>query len=100
MKKGKKILAFLMAITLLNPIFPNMISSVKAATSYAYTDLGSVNRFADDNEMHDWGREAIYFMANNGIIKGVGDNRFNTLGSAIFEQSLAIVLRSVNVFAK
>ena len=43
MKKGKRILALLLAITIFNPIFPNMISSINAATSYAYTaetDLG------------------------------------------------------------
>ena len=63
-------------------------------------DLDDVNRFADDYEMHDWGREAIYFMSERDIIKGIGDNRFNSLGNATFEQSLAIVLRSVNVFEK
>lgn len=63
-------------------------------------DLDSVSRFADDSEMHDWGREAVYFMANNGIIKGVGDNRFDTLGNATIEQSLIIALRSVDVFVK
>ena len=63
-------------------------------------DLNDVDRFVDDYEMHDWGKEAVYFMSGNDIIKGVGDNRFNTLGNATFEQSLAIVLRSVKIFAK
>jgi len=63
-------------------------------------DLEDVNRFVDDYEMHDWGREAIYFMSEKDIIKGIGDNRFNSLGNATFEQSLAIVLRSVNIFEK
>ena len=63
-------------------------------------DLDDVDRFVDDYEMHDWGREAIYFMSGKEIIKGIGDNRFNTLGNATFEQSLAIVLRSVNTFSK
>ncbi len=63
-------------------------------------DLDKVSKFADDNEMHDWGRNAIYFMATNDIIKGIGDNKFGTLSNATVEQSLAIALRSVNVFAK
>ena len=63
-------------------------------------NLEDVNRFVDDYEMHDWGREAIYFMSEKGIIKGIGDNKFDSLGNATIEQSLAIVLRSVNIFEK
>lgn len=39
-------------------------------------------------------------MSEKDIIKGIGDNRFNSLGNATFEQSLAIALRSVDVFEK
>ena len=59
-------------------------------------DLEKVSKFADDNEMHEWGKESVYFMAENGIIKGVGDNKFNSLGNAKFEEALVIALRSVN----
>ena len=62
--------------------------------------LEDVDRFVDDYEMHDWGREAVYFMAGKNIIKGIGDNQFNTLGNATIEQSLAIALRSVDIFEK
>ena len=53
-------------------------------------DLDKVSKFADDGEMHDWGRESIYYMSNIGIIKGVGNNTFNVLGNATREQALLI----------
>ena len=58
-------------------------------------DLAKVTKFADDNEMHDWGRESIYYMSNIEIIKGVGNNRFDVLGNATREQALLISERSV-----
>ncbi len=63
-------------------------------------DLNSVNKFADDSEMNDWGMPSIYFMSNNGIIKGIGDNLFNPQGNAKIEEAIAISLRSVNTFSK
>ena len=32
--------------------------------------------FADDADISDWAKECVYFMAANGIISGVGNNRF------------------------
>ena len=63
-------------------------------------DLNNIVLFDDDNDLSDWGRLSVYFMARKQIIKGVGDNKFNGLGNAKIEESLAIVLRSVEVFAK
>ena len=63
-------------------------------------DLETAPKFADDNEMHDWGRASVYYMVSKEIIKGVGDNRFNPLGEAKVEEALAIALRCVEVFAK
>ena len=118
MKKAKincKIVSIMFVITILITSFPLSVYAAKAIEKNGVTmltrglnkaginidiDLDDVNRFIDDYEMHDWGREAIYFMSEKDIIKGIGDNRFNSLGNATCEQSLAIVLRSVNVFEK
>jgi hypothetical protein len=56
-------------------------------------DLENITKFTDDDEMHDWGRPSVYFMAKEDIIKGVGDNKFNPLGEAKIEEALAISLR-------
>ena len=61
-------------------------------------DIDKVTKFVDDNEMHDWGRESIYYMSNNGIIKGVGNNTFNVLGNAKREEAIMISLRSVEYY--
>ncbi len=63
-------------------------------------------RFADDAEISDYARDSVYFMAANGIINGVGGNRFapNNTTSAqeaqgyanpTREQALAIAVRMV-----
>ncbi len=61
-------------------------------------DLNGTLKFADDDEMNDWGRPSIYFMASKGIIKGIGDNKFNPTGTATIEEALAIVLRCTETF--
>ena len=63
-------------------------------------DLEKVNKFTDDGEMHNWGKESIYYMSSIEIIKGVGNNTFNVLGNATREQALLISERSAEKFAK
>ena len=63
-------------------------------------DLEKVTKFADDAEMHDWGKESIYYMSSIEIIKGIGNNAFNVLGNATREQALLISVRSAEKFAK
>jgi uncharacterized repeat protein (TIGR02543 family) len=63
-------------------------------------DLESTKPFADDNDMHDWGRPSVYFMASKEIIKGIGDNLFNAVGNSKIEEAIAISLRSVETFGK
>ncbi len=63
-------------------------------------DITNITRFADDSDLSDWGRPSVYFMEKEEIIKGIGNNLFNGLGNAKVEEAIAIVLRSVEVFAK
>lgn len=59
------------------------------------SDSNSNIKFDDDEEMHEWGRAPIYFMANNEIIQGVGNNKFNVKGNATREQAIIIANRAV-----
>ena len=63
--------------------------------------------FADDADISDWAKESVYFMAANGIIQGVGNNKFapkNTTteeeivgyANATREQALIIAVRMTN----
>ncbi|MBQ9314669.1 MAG: S-layer homology domain-containing protein [Clostridia bacterium] len=63
-------------------------------------DITNIKRFTDDNDLSDWGRPSVYFMAKEEIIKGIGNNRFNGLGNAKVEEAIAIALRSVEIFGK
>ena len=62
--------------------------------------------FADDANISDWAKDSVYFMAANGIINGIGDNRFapqNTTAeeeaagyaNATREQAIIIAVRMV-----
>ncbi len=62
--------------------------------------------FADDNDISDWAKDSVYFMAANGIINGVGNNKFapknvtsadeaNGYANATREQALIIAVRMV-----
>ncbi len=63
-------------------------------------DLEKVEKFADDKEIHEWARSSVYSMSEKGIVKGVGDNKFNPLGIAKIEEALAISVRCVEKFVK
>ncbi len=58
----------------------------------------SLTRFVDDNELEDWGRPSVYYMAEKGIIRGVGDNMFNGLGNAKIEEAIIVTLRCIEMF--
>ena len=62
-----------------------------------------VKKFADDNEISDWAKGSVYFMAKWNIIKGVDDTHFapkanvnlgESYGFATREQAVVIALRS------
>ncbi len=66
--------------------------------------IGNVEKFADDADISDWARESVYFMYANGIITGIGDNKFAPQNmtpeqeAALYanstrEQSLALAVR-------
>ncbi len=43
--------------------------------------------FADDGKISPWARDSVYFMAANGIINSVGDNKFAPRNTTAEEQS-------------
>lgn len=62
--------------------------------------------FEDDEDISDWAKESVYFMAANGIINGVGNNKFvpknitaeeraQGYASATREQALLIAVRMI-----
>lgn len=67
--------------------------------------------FADDADISDWAKDSVYFMAANGIIAGVGNNRFapkattteqqaQGYAQATREQALTIAVRMVQNLGK
>lgn len=73
-----------------------------------YLDTSGVSRFADDNEISDYAKPSVYYMAKFGIINGVGNNKFaprnitsyqeaTGYATATREQAILMSLRIFNV---
>ena len=96
-----------------------LLSREQAATMLARTYAKSMNTeakpagtaavFADDADISDWAKESVYFMVENAVINGIGDNRFapkNTTpeqeaefyANSTREQSIAISVRMYEKF--
>ena len=56
--------------------------------------------FADDAEISEWAKTAVSFLAEQGIILGIGDNTFAPQQSVTREQALALVVRTMETVLK
>lgn len=67
--------------------------------SNVYRALGGVisarnpGAFSDDKEISGWAKNAVYFMSENGIISGVGNNKFSAQGKTQSQAALVLALR-------
>ena len=70
-------------------IMTNLLAKAGIDVSVDYEE---VNKFADDAEINEWAKSSVYFMANNGIIKGVSstENIFDSKSNATKEQAILI----------
>jgi hypothetical protein len=72
------------AATMLSRVYQKLGGTVSAQAS------GS---FADNSAISPWARDAVYFMSKNGIVQGVGENRFDPQSNAQSQMALVISLR-------
>ena len=96
------------AATMLTRVFKKVTMpgwTISADTNYMLT-YDKPAAFADDANISGWAKDSVYFMAANGIINGIGDNRFapqNTTpeeeaagyANATREQAIIIATRMV-----
>ena len=86
----------------------SLLTREQAATMLTRTYAKSTNTdvkvsenapvFADDASISDWAKESVYFMAENGIVGGVGDHLFAPKANTTREQSVAISVRTFDKF--
>ncbi len=62
------------------------------ASDYSF-ELASQAKFADDSEISDWAKNAVYFMSENEVLKGTGNNNFSPNSNISREASVIIALR-------
>ena len=96
------------AATMLTRVFKRVAMvgwTIKTDADFPLT-YDSVDVFADDANISDWARDSVYFMVSNGIIKGVGNNKFapknitnddeaRGYANATREQAIIIAVRMV-----
>ena len=58
-------------------------------------DYASPSPFSDDDKISNWAKESVYFMAANGIIRGIGGNIFAPRANASREQAIIIAVRMI-----
>ena len=63
--------------------------------NYAADGIGP---FADQAQIASWAIDAVKFMNQESIMKGVGANNINPLGNTTREQAIALVLRTYQQF--
>ena len=57
-------------------------------------------KFADEMEVSDWAVNSVRFMAQSGLINGMGEGKYVPLGTATREQTLAISQRTFEGYKK
>lgn len=59
----------------------------------------SGEKFSDDAQIASWAKEAVYIAKANGIISGVGENRFDAKSNATMQQALLMFKNGIDVDA-
>ena len=72
---------------LYNLLKSNNVQLIKAQTE----------AFADDEQISDYAKEAVYALAGAGIINGVGDNHFQPQGNATRAQSAKVIFGAMKL---
>ena len=54
--------------------------------------------FDDSDSIADWAKVPVVFAYNNGIIKGVGENKLDPLGESTCEQAIIMIYRAFEKF--
>lgn len=58
-------------------------------------EAGTANKFADDEDISEYAKDAIYAMKNAGIVSGMGDNTFMPNGFATRAQAATIIYNAI-----
>ena len=67
----------------------NMLAGIYHKLDTVISSVGA-KEFADDGEISDWAKNSVYFMEKNGIITGVGGDRFDPQADIQAQAALVI----------
>ncbi len=59
----------------------------------------SGEKFSDDAQIANWAKDAVYIAKANGIISGVGENRFDAKSNATMQQALLMFNNGLDVMS-
>ncbi len=75
-------------------LFINTLVATEQSLEIADRDI-----FADDEDIAGWAKKSVYTARAFGVVKGVGDNLYDPLGTATREQSMLMFKRMYDKYA-
>ncbi|MBQ4517350.1 MAG: S-layer homology domain-containing protein [Clostridia bacterium] len=98
-------IATMLTRVLKKSLFPNWTIKTDSDFALSYT---KPLPFDDDDQISNWAKDSVYFMVANGVINGMGNNKFvpkislneeGVNGNATLEEAIIIAARMVDKFA-
>lgn len=71
-----------------------LLKTLKVINTNGDYTLRVISRFSDDINISSWAKDAVYYCANNSVVSGVGQNRFNPRGTATREQAIIVCTKA------
>lgn len=75
-----------------------LLRILKVMNPAADFSADGAERFADDNMISAYARDGVYYSSKNGLLRGVGDNKFNPKGYSSREAAIIICLRAYELY--
>lgn len=75
-----------------------LLRTLKVINPAADFSSAGAAKFADNSSISSWAVDGVYYCAKNGIIKGVGDNKFNPKGNSTREAAIIVCTRSYELY--
>ena len=75
-----------------------LLRTMKAMNPAADFSADGAEKFADDNMISAYARDGVYYSSKNGLLRGVGDNKFNPKGYSSREAAIIICLRAYEMY--
>ncbi|MCL2097074.1 MAG: S-layer homology domain-containing protein, partial [Oscillospiraceae bacterium] len=81
--------------TLTRQEFALFVARIHSARPEWFVGSGAPTTFADDAEIALWAKTAVQYCYDNGIVNGIGGNRFGPERDVLMQEAVAMLVRSL-----